>query len=85
MKTIEIIPENVCADAITIKYDENSNIILDVEILGGCPGNGIAISKLLIGLKLEKVTELLDGIGCGSNVTSCADQLAKGIKEHLAS
>ena len=63
-----------------IKVDVEDGIIKNVEFAGGCPGNLLAISKLVKGMEVTKSIELLEGIKCGNKQTSCADQLAKALK-----
>ena len=85
MKKIVIHPQNVCSREIQLEYDDK-NIITSCQFLGGCQGNTSGIAKLIIGLPLNEVVEKLEGIPCrGSRtgLTSCPDQLAKGIKEVL--
>ncbi len=65
-----------------IKYEIEDNIIKDVEIVGGCPGNTKAVCKFCIGKTVDEVIELLEGIPCGNRGTSCPDQLAKGLIEY---
>ena len=52
---------------------------------GGCPGNTLAVSKLLEGSDARSAVALLKGNPCGTRGTSCADQLAKGIEKALQS
>ena len=61
----------------------DNGIIKDIEIIGGCPGNTLGVSKLCIGRNVEDVIELLSGIDCRSRGTSCPDQLAKALEEIL--
>ena len=55
----------------------------NVSFVGGCNGNLKAISKLVEGMDCKKVVEILEGNTCGVRPTSCADQLAKAIKERI--
>ena len=53
-----------------------------VEFLdGGCDGNLKAIPKLVEGMTIEEVEKRLKGIDCRFKGTSCADQLAIGLRE----
>lgn len=61
----------------------NDGIIKEVEIVGGCPGNTVGVSRLCAGRSVEEVIELLSGINCRGRGTSCPDQLAKALKEVL--
>ncbi len=70
---------NTCARVIT--FDLTNNIVTNVEFTGGCPGNLQAISKLVEGMTVEEIDNKLSGIKCGMKQTSCADQLARAVKE----
>jgi len=80
METIRIVPRNVCSREMFIEHD--NGVITKVTIVGGCRGNTQGLSALLVGMTLEEAVKRLDGIQC-RNGTSCPDQLAKGIKQHL--
>ena len=71
--------ENVCAQIIS--FDIEGNVIKDIEFYGGCNGNLKAISTLLDGWSVEQIEEKLLGNTCGRRPTSCADQLAKAVRE----
>lgn len=62
----------------------DDNTVSSVRFSGGCNGNLKAISKLVEGLSADKVIELLSGNTCGLRPTSCADQLARAVKEAVA-
>lgn len=76
--------KGTCSKTIEIIYDENSHIINDINVIGGCPGNLKGIKALVKGRKLEEVHDTLKGITCGIKLTSCPDQLAIGIEEILS-
>lgn len=67
--------------AIQINFDLNDNIVTNVEFLGGCNGNLKAVSKLVDGMTVEQIEEKLKGNTCGRRPTSCADQLARAVRE----
>ena len=71
----------VCASY--INFDLNDGKISGVSFQGGCNGNLRAISKLVEGMDVEKVIEILEGNVCGMKGTSCADQLTKALKERI--
>ena len=71
-----------CAREIHFDLDEN-NKVHNVSFVGGCNGNLKAISKLVEGMDASKVIEILEGNLCGMKQTSCADQLAKALKERI--
>ena len=74
-------PTGVCSVAIRFKLD--GNVVSDVSFTGGCNGNLKAISKLIDGQTVEYVEEKLRGNTCGFKSTSCADQLAIGLRKAL--
>ena len=81
MRTIEYIPQNVCAQKMVITVD--GDIVKHVEIIGGCHGNRQAVARLVEGLTVDQVIEKLEGIQCrGSRtgITSCPDQLTKALR-----
>ena len=75
--------KNVCS--VQIKFDIDQNVITNVRFLGGCNGNLKAISKLVDGMTVEEIEQKLAGNTCGMRPTSCADQLAKAVREALDS
>ena len=79
METIVYKPQGTCSQLIEIKVEDG--IIHEVKYTGGCPGNLLAIGELVKGMKITEVIERLDGIKCGRRKTSCADQLAKALKQ----
>ncbi len=80
--SFEYTPQGVCARKIIFDLDSD-NVIHNVSFVGGCNGNLKAISKLVEGMKAEKVIELLEGNTCGARKTSCADQFTKALKERI--
>lgn len=77
MKTINFVPKGVCSRGMVIS--EDNGIITNVEIIGGCPGNSLGISKLCVGMKVDEVISKLEGIDCSGRGTSCPDQLSKAL------
>lgn len=73
----EYIPKGVCSRKYIFEIEKN--IIKDVTIIGGCPGNLAGIRKLITGLKIDDIIEKLSGIRCGFRKTSCPDQIAKAL------
>lgn len=74
---IEYEPKGVCSSKMIIELEDN--IIKNVEIKGGCPGNTVAVSKLCVGRNIEEVISIFEGIDCRGRGTSCPDQLAKAL------
>lgn len=64
-----------------ISFDINNGIVTNVSFLGGCNGNLKAISKLVEGMTAKQIEQKLKGNTCGMRPTSCADQLARAVKE----
>lgn len=81
LKKFSFTPKGVCSSKMNIVID--NGIIKDIEIVGGCPGNTLGVSKLCVDRKVEDVIELLSGIDCRGRGTSCPDQLAKALEEIL--
>lgn len=71
--------KNTCSQVIS--FDINGNIITNISFLGGCNGNLKAIAKLVDGWTVDEIESKLSGNTCGMRSTSCADQLAKAVRE----
>ncbi|MBR5913219.1 MAG: TIGR03905 family TSCPD domain-containing protein [Selenomonadaceae bacterium] len=82
MKNFAYTPERVCSKKINFDIDDN-NKLHNVQFTGGCPGNLLAIGKLVEGADAQKIVDILKGNDCGGRGTSCADQLAIAIEEAL--
>ena len=63
-----------------ITFDLDGDIVKNVVFGGGCRGKTQGISKLVEGMKKDKVIELLSGIDCNGRGTSCPAQLAEALK-----
>lgn len=74
-------PVGVCSRK--INFDIVDGKLHNVEFIGGCPGNLLAIGKLVEGKDAREVAEILAGNDCRGRGTSCADQLSKAIMERL--
>ena len=72
-------PEGVCP--FQIDFDIDGDKISNIQFYGGCNGNLKAISKLVDGWTVEQIEDKLLGNACGRKPTSCADQLAKAVRE----
>ena len=72
-------PQGVCSRLMEI--DVENGIIEQVEITGGCSGNLQAVSRLLVGQRVEDAIPRIEGIRCGFKPTSCPDQLSKALKK----
>lgn len=67
-----------------IQFNVDNNIITDVDFVSGCPGSLIGIKQLVEGQNVHDVIKRLKGIPCGHKTTSCPDQLAIALEEHVA-
>lgn len=77
----EYTPQGVCSRK--INFDIVDGKLHNVRFTGGCPGNLIAIGKLVEGMDARQIAEMLAGNPCGLRGTSCADQLSKAILSFL--
>ena len=69
----------VCSQEIHFHID--GNVITNISFVGGCNGNLKAVSRLVDGFTVEQIEEKLLGNSCGRRPTSCADQLAKAVRQ----
>ena len=73
---------NTCSKKIEFDLTDDQKII-NLKFYSGCPGNLLAISKLVDGHNAKEIAHLLLGNKCGFRQTSCADQLAIAINGAL--
>lgn len=73
-------PRGVCSTQ--FDFDIENNIIKSCKITNGCPGNTMAVSKLVIGKTIDEVINALKGIDCRGRGTSCPDQIAQALIEY---
>ena len=78
METYVYKPKGVCARQMTFEMD--NDVIVSVEIVGGCNGNLAGISRILRNKTIDEVLEAFEGVKCGFKPTSCPDQIAKALK-----
>ncbi len=72
--------QNTCSQV--IEFNIEGNVVTNVRFLGGgCPGNLQALPRLVEGMTVEEIEEKIGGIDCGGRGTSCADQLARAVRE----
>ena len=64
-----------------IDFDIDGNVITNIRFTGGCNGNLKAISKILDGWTVEDIERKVRGNTCGLRPTSCADQLARAVRQ----
>ncbi len=84
MESYSFQPQRVCSKRIDFSLDADGRLH-DVKFLGGCPGNLLAIGKLVEGKDAAEIADILRGNPCGGRGTSCADQLSIAIDEALKS
>lgn len=78
-KKYEYKTRGVCSSKIIVESVDE--FITNVEIVGGCPGNSLGVSKLCIGMNIDEAINRLEGIDCRGRGTSCPDQLAKALSK----
>ena len=61
----------VCSKLMVI--DAKDGVIENVQIVGGCHGNGQGMCALLKGMRIEDAIGRLSGIDCHGRGTSCPD------------
>ncbi|MBP3828886.1 MAG: TIGR03905 family TSCPD domain-containing protein [Bacteroidaceae bacterium] len=71
--------QGTCSKAIEVKAKDG--IIESVTFFGGCNGNTKGITKLVQGMEVDKVINLLRGTTCGARPTSCPDQLSHALEQ----
>lgn len=72
--------KGVCSKEIHVEVEDD--IVTHVEIVGGCAGNTVGVSRLVEGMTVDEVIKRLEGIPCGFKGTSCPDQLAQALKQY---
>ena len=65
-----------------MRFDLDQDVIRKVDIVGGCPGNLMGISRILQGKHIDEVIRSFEGVRCGMKPTSCPDQIAQALKEY---
>ncbi len=82
MEHIAYQTRGVCSRQIDL--DIENGIIVGAKFTGGCSGNTQGVAALVIGMTVEDAIKRLRGIKCGPKSTSCPDQLAIALEEHIA-
>ena len=70
-----------CSKQINLQIEDD--VIMDIQFIGGCQGNLMGISQLVIGQNIHDVIKKLKGIKCGPKPTSCPDQLAICLEQYI--
>ena len=68
-----------------IDLDIENDVIVNAKFTGGCSGNTQGVAALVVGMTVEEAIKRLRGIKCGMRPTSCPDQLAIALENHIAS
>lgn len=77
---ITYVPQGgVCSKQMVI--DAAEGVIKEVQIVGGCHGNGQGICALLKGMPVKEAILRMEGIDCHARGTSCPDQIAQALKQ----
>ena len=63
-----------------IAFEIEDGKVKNVQFFGGCNGNLKGIGALVEGMEVAEVIRRVEGIRCGTKVTSCPAQLAQALK-----
>ena len=80
-QVITFVPEGVCSKEMSVTVENGA--VTGFQCVGGCNGNLKAIGVLLKGMSVKDTIDKLSGIQCKARGTSCADQLAKGLRQWM--
>lgn len=69
--------KGTCSQKISFEVQEGK--VRNCSFDRGCPGNLIGISQLVEGMDIDEVIKRFKGIQCGTNPTSCPDQLSRAL------
>ena len=75
-------PQGICPWMIHFDVDDEK-CVHNIKYDGGCDGNLKMISKMAEGQKAEDLIRVMEGNLCKTKGTSCADQLAKALKQAI--
>ena len=64
-----------------IDFELDGDRVHNIRFTGGCNGNLKAVSKLCEGQTVDYIADTLGGNECGGKGTSCADQLARAVRQ----
>lgn len=78
MKEFDFKPQGTCSSNIHIVLRDDE-CIEDIVITRGCDGTSKGLAALARGRSAWEVRDLLKGITCKKNKTSCPDQTAKAL------
>ena len=83
MEHITYMTSGVCSRQIDLDID--NGVIVEAKFVGGCSGNTQGVAALIVGMTVDEAIKRLRGIKCGPRPTSCPDQLAIALENHIAS
>lgn len=66
-----------------INFDIVDGKVTGVQFVGGCSGNTQGVAALVEGMDVQEAIKRMSGIRCGYKATSCPDQLARALAEHI--
>lgn len=66
-----------------IDFDIVDGKVTGVKFSGGCSGNTQGVAALVEGMDVQTAISRMSGIRCGYKSTSCPDQLARALAEHI--
>lgn len=78
MKNYSYKTHGTCSREIT--FESDGKIVHNVSFGGGCNGNTQGVARLVEGMDVDRVIELLKDIDCNGRGTSCPAQLAEALK-----
>ncbi len=78
---MEFKTSGVCSRKINFEMDGTK--IKSVDFEGGCPGNLLGISQIVVGMEASDVIKKFKGVKCGNKPTSCPDQLARALEQAI--
>ena len=82
MKNYSYKTKGTCSREISFAIEDGK--LHDVRFVGGCPGNTLALGKLLEDADAKRAVAILKGNPCEDRGTSCADQMARAVEQTLA-
>lgn len=78
MQHVTYTPQGVCSKLMVVEAKDG--VIENVEIVGGCHGNGQGLCALLKGMRVDEAINRLSGIDCRGKGTSCPDQMSIALR-----
>ncbi len=83
MTTFTYKTKGVCSRMMTFEIEQET--IQSVSIDGGCAGNLLGISNILVNKTIDEVILSFKGVPCGVRKTSCPDQIAQALIQYKSS